>query len=136
MQDLPKDSYSIWLDHYFFDQGYNGNQKTYKIAIDPTNAFEWAILNAFYKNSYQDVKWLIKLQEQIKRSDVLVIDLAKLIDNVNDFIVQWHRAVNFIDKKATLEEEAAAIKLWHEWQRTVLQPKDFVTFKTRIGWNL
>ena len=81
---LPPGSYSIWADHMIknANQLAGPDDQIFNFYIDPGNSFEWACMNALYKNSYLDVKWFI-------HSKKLLTDVAVYKISLDNFLVDW-----------------------------------------------
>lgn len=101
--------------------------------IDPVGMTEWAMMNAFYKDSYVDPFWM--QQGQLMRRDnkiqkILLKDIVKSSEScfrlVNQIATQLHR-------KIEPANHTAILKLWHQWQTTVLQPNQFEEFRQTLG---
>ena len=110
------------------------NDSVYQIYIDPSEAFEWCILNALYKNTviYEEClrAGIVKQQSQT----VFKISLANIINNAESFIEEFKKVCVFLGHTLDSAEIDAVINLYNEWKTTVLPPDRFDEFKNKIGW--
>ena len=111
------------------------NDGQFKIYIDPGDAFEWAVLNALYKDSYLTAHWL-QAGEAIRQDEgTLKINLGSIIRSEEGFMLEFVRACNHIGLAPTDAEIEAVLNLYREWKTTTLPPEQFAEFKQQLGWR-
>ena len=136
--NLPADSYSIWLQHNKKDTEKlaGPDDSVYLFYIDSTEAFEWTIMNAFYKNSYLDVDWFILGKQLLNDNSVYKINLKNIISNEEGFLNEFYKVCNIINHNIKDFELAAVKKLYNEWRKTILDYDNIPKFKNKIGFLL
>ena len=112
------------------------DDRTLTIYIDPSDAFEWATLNALYKISYIDVDWLKVGAKMIEDSSIYKISLADIIRDEESFVLEILRICIRIGHALTENEKSAIVELYRHWKTTTLAPSQFAEFKQKIGWQL
>lgn len=139
--EIPSNSTTIWLAH----PGDQDNRvaalsspgnRNLKFYIDPTEAFEWMLLNGLFKNSYHDVNWFKRGKQLVDDADVYKVKLKNIIAGQDSFVQEFKRACDFLNKTVSDEELEAVIDLYQQWQTTVLPESKFAEFKKEIGFYI
>lgn len=140
--NLPPDAYSIWFGHP--NHSYGGvnldnlagdDDQKFRFYIDPGSHIEWCCMNAFYKNSFLNVKWFIHGQDLIQDSTVHKIQLCNFLTDWADFGKEITAVCNIIGHIPDLNELQAIETLYLQWKTTILDYKDMDAFKKRIGFT-
>jgi hypothetical protein len=135
---IPNNSISIWSEHPRYQLlnkdlvGTDNHQHVF--YIDPTNNFEWVILNSLYKNSMLDVKWLREGQMMIDDPNIHKINLANIISDPDSLWSEVEKVYAIIKHKCSNKKLVQA--LWTQWHTTTLKSDDFESFKNSIGFKL
>jgi hypothetical protein len=133
---LPPESYSIWSDHMIknANQLHGPDDQIFNFYIDPGNSFEWACMNALYKNSYLDVKWFIHGKKLSTDAAVYKISLDNFLVDWDCFLLEFLKVTDIIGHTIS-EPEIQAVKiLYDQWRTTILERNDIETFKKNIGF--
>jgi hypothetical protein len=136
--DKKNNNMSIWLRHpdYTLVQQVSGaDDRRFKIYIDPSNAFEWAILNALYKDSHIESKWLKAGEIMRQDPEMFKISLSNIVQSDETFLLEFIRVCNYLGLAPSDAEIKAVLDLYHQWKTTTLPPEKFVAFKQQIGWH-
>jgi hypothetical protein len=140
--DLPPGAYSIWKGHPNHNYGCvnlddlaGDDDQKFRFYIDPGTHVEWCCMNAFYKNSFLDVKWFIHGQDLIQDPMVHKIQLHNFLTDWTDFGKEITAVCNIIGHTPNLNELQAIETLYHQWKTTILDYKDMDAFKKRIGFT-
>ena len=140
---LPPGSYSIWCGHTLHNFGSANldvlagpDDQCYKFYINPGLHFEWCVLNALYKNSYLDVKYFVNGKALLNNSEFFKIQLDSFIQGWPSFRLEFEKVCHVIGHVLTQEEIQAVEQLYLQWRKTVLEYKDFESFKKSIGFDM
>lgn len=139
--DLPPGAYSIWMGHPNHKYGCvnldvlaGEDDQKFQFYIDPGMHLEWCCMNAFYKNSFLDVKWLVNGQALVQDPEVHKIQLHNFLSNWADFAQEITAVCKVIGHTPSSDELQAIETLYHQWKTTILDYKDMDAFKKRIGF--
>lgn len=136
--NIPNNSISIWSEHpryHLLDNDLVGSDNQQHVFyIDPTDNFEWVVLNSLYKNSTIDVKWLREGQIMLDDPNIHKINLANIISNPDSLWLEVEKVYAIINHKCSNKKLVQA--LWEQWYQTTLKPNQFEEFKRSIGFNL
>ena len=138
--DLPDGSYSIWYDHPIanntqWSELQSPGHRNLFFYIDPTEAFEWALMNALYKNSYHNVNWFIGGKGCLDSNKFIKLNLKNIIDSKETFFVEFEKICRTIGHTMSEEEQQAISLLYDQWKPTTLDYKDIPKFKEEIGFS-
>lgn len=136
---LPTGSCSIWSNHPDYDvlsRGIAGtDDRSFVFYIDPSEAFEWCVLNALFKDSYLQKKWMITGRRMRDDPNIVNINLANIIrdrDSCLDEILKICRHTGcFLNQQRKWYIQ----DLWDQWNTTTLKPSDFSGFKRQLGFS-
>ena len=137
---LPDNSVSIWLQHPDLAvlakniPGPDDRQLT--IYIDPSREFEWVTLNALWKHSQIDVKWLKNGMALLEDPAVHKVPVEAIIRSPSTLLAEIESIVDKLGKTMDDHSRYLISALWHEWQHTTLKPERFSSFKKEIGFLL
>jgi hypothetical protein len=135
---IPTGSVSLWSEHpryQLLDCNLTGtDNQQHVFYIDPSDKFEWVILNSLYKNSTIDVKWLQEGQAMLTDSDIYKISLANIIESSATAWLEVEKVYAIIKHKCSNKELVE--DLWQQWNSTTLKPGEFNSFKRSIGFKL
>lgn len=136
--DLPAGANSIWLGHPELPTQSNNlvgqDDQRYNFIIDSSEAFEWTILNALYKNSYLDVKWFVMMEKFKQDNQYHKINLKNILQDQRGFLQEFYKVCSIIGHTVSEEESLALIDLYDQWQQTTLKTQDIPAFKKQIGF--
>jgi hypothetical protein len=135
---LPSNSYSIWASHMEQNkmQLAGVDDQIFNFYIDPGNSFDWACMNALYKNSYLDVKWFIYGKKLVADDTVYKIQLDNFLVDCDCFLSEFLKVTDIIGH-STSESEIQAVKiLYNQWRTTILERNNIETFKKNIGFSM
>jgi hypothetical protein len=133
---LPPGSYAIWIDHAVTKSEtlVGPDDQVFNFYIDPGDNFEWACMNAFFKNSYLDVKWIIAGKKLLGEPTVHKINLGAFLRDWPDFLTEFKKVTDIMGH-TLIENEIQAIQiLYNQWRTTILKPEDIKKFKNDIGF--
>lgn len=137
--ELPADANLIWLAHPDLDTHSAGlagdDDRTFYFIIDSSDEFEWTLMNALYKNSYLDVKWLVMMEKIKLKDEVHKISLKNIISGEAGFFQEFSKVCSVIGHSINQEESDAVRKLYNQWQCTTLKSQDIPAFKKQIGFH-
>jgi hypothetical protein len=105
----------------------------YLFYIDSSEVFEWASLNALYKNSYLSIDWFRDGERMRQDPDIHKISLKNVIRGKDDFFEEFEKVCGIIEHKLTQEERIAVSQLYDQWKKTTLSEDRFEEFKSRYG---
>jgi hypothetical protein len=135
---MPADSRVIWWLHPNFDMNERSwasvNDHSLLIYIDPSKCFEWCMLNAMYKNSWIDSRYLEAAKFYESSQDVVKIDLSNILVSFTGFIQELDKICQRLDYSRSQDEVNALHDLYQQWLSTTLPPDQFESFKKQIGW--
>lgn len=138
--DLPDQSTSIWLNHPNYDFKNNDlvghDDKQQVVYIDPSQNFEWVILNALYKNSYIDRQWLEIGHQMELDPDVYKVPIESIRQSPESLLNEVGSIAQRFGKYVAVKNQDAIVKLWHQWKTTCLEPDRFQEFKKQIGFYI
>jgi len=133
---LPNDATAIWVSHSLSHTMKLDHHNRIFFFIDPTDAFEWCILNLLYKDSTIGMGFL-SCTVQLKSNPVInKISLAKIIQDRNSFIKEFYRVCDIFNRQVTDIETECILELYDQWVTTTLPKEKFPEFKDQIGWYL
>jgi hypothetical protein len=134
--NLPPNSYSIWSGHLLENQTQlaGPDDQIFNFYIDPGNNFEWACMNALYKNSYLNVEWFIHGKKLLNNTAVYKIRLDNFLQDWDCFQTEFLKVIDIIGHTISDSEIHAVKTLYKQWKTTILEHKDIETFKKDIGF--
>jgi hypothetical protein len=136
--DLPSNANSIWLSHPETPAQSNDiigkDDRAFNFIIDSSDAFEWTIINALYKNSYLDVKWFVMMEKFKQNRNCHKINLKNILNDKQGFFEEFNKVCAVLGHTISLEESCAVGDLYDQWQQTVLKSQDIAEFKRKIGF--
>jgi hypothetical protein len=136
--ELPDQSVSIWQchpDYSMFDKNLVGpDDKVNKFYIDPSNNFEWVILNALYKNSYINSRGLIEGKKMLDDDSIIKIDLNKILESSTSLIDSVQQVLSECNIKLNNSNRKKIEDLREQWILTTLPRSKFQDFKNQIGY--
>ena len=135
--ELPENATVVWVSH-----SHKSTDKTSShpnrifFYIDPSDAFEWMLLNCLYKDSMLEIGF-ISPGNQLKHNPVVHnISLAKIVQGRDSFIEEFGRACAIFNRELSALETQYILALYAEWSVTTLRTEKFQEFKNQIGWHL
>jgi hypothetical protein len=137
---MPDNSCSIWLQHPSYaliDRNLGGTEITQlRFYIDPSRRFEWTVLNALYKNSYIDSRWLEEGERMLNDPTFTKIDINHIVDSSDTLLA----AVSMVCEISGIEfgdfSREKIQQLWYQWKKTTLPESEFMSYKRRIGFRM
>ena len=136
--NIPNGSVSIWSEHpryQLLNQDLAGpDNQQHVFYIDPSNNFEWVLLNCLYKNSTVDAKWLQEGQAMLEDPAIYKISLSNIIDSWETTWLEVEKVYAIIKQQCSNKELIE--DLWQQWHATTLKPDEFASFKRSIGFRL
>lgn len=136
---LPNNSISVRQDHpryALLNNNIKGeDERQFVFYIDPDQRFEWCLLNALFKNSYIDVKWLEQGAMMLEDNDIHKISLSNIIDSAETLLTEISKVATILELDVKPANKQRIAELWDQWITTTLQPRDFAQFKRKIGFT-
>jgi hypothetical protein len=136
---LESGTVSIWHSHPSYDvlaQNIAGaDDQQVLVYIDASDAFEWCMLNALYKDSYIQKKWLLCAQQMLSDTALHKINLSNIITSADTLLQCVQQVCDLAHIEIKSENQTQIRKLWHEWIKTTLAANDFEEFKATIGYS-
>ena len=135
--ELPENATVVWVSH-----SHKSTDKTSShpnrifFYIDPSDAFEWMLLNCLYKDSNLQIGFISSGNELKHNPVVHNISLAKIVQDRDSFIEEFSRACAIFNRQLSALEIKYIVALYDEWITTTLSPDKFQEFKNQIGWYL
>ena len=131
--------YSIWDLHpsyVLLNKGILANRQCFTFYIDPEDNFEWGMLNALYKDSYLDVRWMREGKKMLHDPSIHKISLTNIITSKETCIEEVCKVAAIAGYDTPAENLAKIAELWDQWYTTTLKKQDFAAFKAQIGFNM
>ena len=110
------------------------DDEVYNFYIDTGDHFEWAYMNALYKDSSLQANWFQNGQEMLRNSDVHKIQLKNFLSDWEDFKVEFIKTCTIIGRNPSIDELNAVKTLYGQWKQTILEYKDLDSFKKLLGF--
>jgi len=137
--ELPQGSYSIWAHHPNTQQTVRHNlagpnDRQHVFYIDPSENFQWCMLNSLYKNSVIDVKWMIEGKKMLDDPNIIKINLSDIIASGDSLVRTVQQVCESVGLCLQEENRAKIQDLWNQWILTSLCPQRFQDFKKEIGY--
>jgi hypothetical protein len=136
---LPDNSISVRQDHpryEMLEKGIAGEgDRRHVFYIDPSQRFEWCLLNALYKNSYINTFWLEQGARMLEDNAIHKISLPNIIDSADTLLIEISKVAAVLGLEVKPANQQRIVALWNQWIPTTLQPKDFEQFKQKIGFT-
>jgi hypothetical protein len=110
------------------------DDEVYNFYIDTGDHFEWAYMNALYKDSSLQANWFQNGQEMLRNTDVHKIQLKNFLGDWKDFKVEFIKTCTIIGRTPSIDELNAIKTLYGQWKQTTLEYKDLDSFKKLLGF--
>lgn len=108
--------------------------KILQVYIDATNAWEWHILNALYKNSGIGSGWFIPAKKLLDDPTILKLNLANFIQGYDIFCKEFLKICNALNRSVNEQEQEYIKNLYYQWIDTTLPESKFNEFKQLLGF--
>ena len=139
---LPPDAVHIVIGHPVTDSYSHTNphdlagrdDEVYKFYIDTGDHFEWAYMNALFKDSSLQANWFQNGQAMLRNPDVHKIQLKNFLSDWEDFKVEFIKTCTIIGRNPSIDELNAVKTLYGQWEQTRLEYKDLDSFKKLLGF--
>lgn len=135
---LATQSVSVWHQHpdyVFLNKKIEGpNDKKYLFYIDPSDAFEWCVLNALHKDSYIQKKWISQGKKMLEDADIIKINLSDIFSSHETLLVSVQKVCDTVGINLGSAQCVKIVELWNQWIDTTLAPTSFEKFKRDIGY--
>lgn len=134
---VPDGSYVIWPAHNkALDVLQSSGNRNIKLYLDVTEAYEWCIMNALYKNS-AILPWALRQDvEELQDASVHKINVKNIVSGAKEFIEEFQKVCEIFDHTLSPAELMAITELYLQWQKTMLPIDQIDDFKKKIGWRL
>lgn len=106
------------------------------IDVSDPGLFEWAIMNAFYKQSYLQVEWFQDYHALCQDPSVYKISLENILDSEDSFWKEIDFYLDHLEISVQHRPQEQIRSLYKEWLPTTLRPSQWPQFKKSIGWLL
>ena len=106
------------------------------VHIDASDNFEWCILNALYKNSYQEINWFKTAKQMLADNNIYKISLKQIVDNRDTFFEEFKKICDLLNHELTAVETLAILMLYDQWKTTTLDYSKFDEFKQAVGFYM
>ena len=133
---LPEDAIAIWISHPTHVCGKSDYVDKFFFYIDPSNAFEWMLLNGLYKDSGLHFSNFKYGQRLLDNPTIHKIDLSKIITSRESFAEEFCRVCNIVNHQLTSVELKRVLDLYDQWNKTTMSQEKIPKFKQMIGWSL
>ena len=139
--ELPPGSMSIWAKHHLIDPeedklaGDDDQEVFLMIDYKTAQLQDWAVMNAFYKNTRLDYRWYEMAEKFRKNPEWKKINLEDFF-TWEKFSVCYIEVCNTIGVSDTRIHLTAVKILWQQWRSTILEFEDISKFKQSMGWLL
>ena len=133
---LPNDAIAIWAGHPHPNYMRLDHFNRIFFYIDIDDAFEWAVLNCLYKDSFFNMAYLLNANELKNNPVVNKISLAKITQDRDSFIKEFCRVCAIFNRQVSELETKYILELYDDWITTTLPREKFQEFKNQIGWYL
>lgn len=104
------------------------------IYIDPTDCWEWVMLNAFKKDSIFNPDWLKLGKRMLDTPEIPKVGLKNILTSGQATVSEIQRIMDLLGKPFYDINKEHVKKLWEEWWTTTLKEKDFQSFKQELGF--
>lgn len=133
---LPPTACSIWSGHLLTPATNlaGPDDQIFNFYIDPGENFEWACMNALYKNSFMAVEWFINGKKMLEDPTIYKINLGNFLKDWDCFLLEFKKVTSIIGHSITESEEQAVKIIYTQWKTTILAPGDIKHFKRKIGF--
>lgn len=111
------------------------SEESIKFYVNPHQCYDWAIFNAIKKDSYQDLKWYKNGRIMLNSPDYYKIKLINVISNETSFMFEMKQIADMLKIAIPEYNEKIIMKLWKEWQLTIIPLIDIPEFKKTLGWE-
>ena len=136
---LPNDPYIVYISHPIIPditQEFSGpDDGKYILYIDPTDNFEWILMNAIYKQTYQETQWYVNGKQMLEDDTVIKISLTNILKNKESFLEEFQLLCTRLSQTISPNILIAIGNLYDQWRTTIIEPDKINDFKKLIGWT-
>jgi len=94
------------------------NDKSFVFYIDATGMWDWMIVSAEIKDSFQAISWFKVGKKMLVDSDIYKISLENIVSSEETFVTEFKKICNIIDHNLSAEELDAVLNLYDQWKTT------------------
>jgi len=110
------------------------DDEVYNFYIDTGNHFEWAYINALYKDSFLRPDWFLNGQVMLQDPNMYKIQLSNFLGDWGDFKTEFTKTCTILGHALSVDELRAVETLHKQWKQTILEYKDMDSFKKLLGF--
>ena len=111
-----------------------GDDEVYNFYIDTGDHFEWAYINALYKDSFLRPNWFLNGQVMLQDPNMYKIQLSNFLGDWREFKTEFTKTCTIIGHTPSVDELRAVETLHGQWKQTILEYKDMDSFKKLLGF--
>jgi len=108
------------------------NDKLFVFCIDPTSMWDWMIVSAEIKESFQAVIWFKEAEQMLADPAIYKISLENIVSSQDSFVVEFKKICNTINHDLSAEELDAVVILYNQWKTTTPSDKIVQSKKTEM----
>lgn len=135
---LATQSVSLWHNHPdygFLNRQIDGSKdQKFLFYIDPSDSFEWCVLNALKKDSFIEKKWVVQGKKMLEDPAILKINLSNIFSSQQTLINEVQQVCDVVGIHLSPSNRDKIGQLWNQWILTALMPSEFDEFKKNLGW--
>jgi hypothetical protein len=94
------------------------NDKLFVFCIDSTNMWNWMIVSAEIKESFQAINWFNEYKRMLEDPGIFKINLKNIVSSQETFVTEFTKICNIINHDLSVEELAAVVILYNQWKTT------------------
>jgi hypothetical protein len=94
------------------------NDKLFVFCIDSTDMWDWMIVSAEIKDSFQAVNWFKENKRMLEDPDISKINLKNIVSGQETFVAEFKKICNIINHNLSEEELDAVVILYNQWKTT------------------
>ena len=138
--DIPPGAVGVFLSHprdpVWCDSLLGKDDQRFVFYIDPSDCYEWCIMNAYWKNSFHSELWFCEGKTMLQNPEVHKINLQKIISSYDSFIEEFAKLCRIIDHPVTPDELDVIKILYFQWKTTQLNYPELIEFKQHVTKKL
>jgi hypothetical protein len=112
----------------------DGQPKVVKFYIDPSQAWEWHLINALYKNSFIGGEYLLEGKKLLEDSSLIKINLNNFIQGPDIFFEEFLKISQVLNHTVTNQEQQHIQLLHQQWLNTIVPLHCVEEFKKFLGF--
>ena len=106
------------------------NDKLFVFCIDSTDMWDWMIVSAEIKESFQAVNWFKENKRMLEDPGIFKIALRNIVSSQETFVAEFTKICNLINHDLSAEELDAVVILYNQWKTTT--PSDEIVQSKKL----